>query len=79
MRVEGCRGGDNRGSWSLLTSATSTNNVYTLYSASTLSGKPDWTNVPGQTAIAGSDGIGMLVDTNVAPMKFYRVGERKSQ
>jgi alpha-tubulin suppressor-like RCC1 family protein len=52
------------------------NHLYTLYSASSLSGTGAWTNVPGQTDIMGADGVGVLTDTNIAPAKFYRVGVR---
>ena len=51
-----------------------TNRLYTLYTASSLTGNGGWTNVPGQTDIAGNDGVGTLTDTNAAPSKFYRVG-----
>ena len=53
-----------------------TNRLYTLYSASSLSGDGVWTNVPGQTDIMGTDGVGVLTDTNAAPAKFYRIGAR---
>lgn len=50
----------------------SSNRVYTLQSSTNVA-PVGWTNVPGQTRIAGSGTSGYLTDTNSAPQRFYRV------
>ena len=52
---------------------SSSNRVYSLLSATNLA-EPNWTKVPGQTAVPGTGGMDTLSDTNSAPTKFYKVG-----
>ena len=52
---------------------SSSNRVYSLLSATNLA-EPEWSEVPGQTAVPGTGGMDALCDTNAAPAKFYKVG-----
>ena len=51
---------------------SSSNRLYTLQSAANLT-PGGWTNVPGQTRVAGSGNVSCLTDTNSAPQRFYRI------
>ena len=52
---------------------SSSNRVYSLCSATNLA-EPDWSEIPGQTAVPGTGGLDALSDTNSTPAKFYEVG-----
>ncbi len=54
---------------------SSSSRVYSLLSRTNLSAT-DWREVPGQSDQPGSGGLDVLLDTNVVPEHFYRIGVR---